>query len=154
MLRHSLGGDVIFFLCSTFFAPSLNLMPCLSSWLEIIACLHSRDTREAIRAVISRREDKPGIKFTRRSNKSELQCLNMHYNEWVRLYAPVYKSYLKTYKSCLKLIFHLYLIIIIIVIVILYFICQSWIQRYSWKILSRSFQLDSFFIILFLPHFD
>ena len=35
-----------------FIAPPLNLMPCLSSWLEIIACLHSQGTKEAIRAVI------------------------------------------------------------------------------------------------------
>ena len=46
-----------------FIAPFLNLMPCLSSWLEIIACLHSRSMREAKSAVISRREDKQGIQL-------------------------------------------------------------------------------------------
>ena len=54
MLSDSLG-EVIFTLLH-FIAPSLNLMPCLSSWLEMIACLHYRGMREAIMAIISRRE--------------------------------------------------------------------------------------------------
>ena len=49
------------FLLKHFIAPSLNLIPCLSTWLEIIVCSHSWGMREAIRAVISRREDKQGI---------------------------------------------------------------------------------------------
>ena len=47
MLCHSLGEEAIFFFWALI-APSLNLMPCLSSWLEIIACLHSWGMREAI----------------------------------------------------------------------------------------------------------
>ena len=52
-------------LCSTLL---LNLMPCLSSRLEIIACLHSQGRREAIRTEISRREDKRGIQFKAGAN--------------------------------------------------------------------------------------
>ena len=62
MLPHSLGGEIHFFF-EAFFALSLNLMPYLSTWLEIVACLHSRGTREAIRPAISRKEDKEGIQF-------------------------------------------------------------------------------------------
>ena len=63
ILRHSLRGEVNWFSLQYFIAAYLNLMPILSSLLEIIACLHSRGTRKAIRAIISMREDKQGIKF-------------------------------------------------------------------------------------------
>ena len=52
MLRHALGREVIYFSLQHFIAPFLKLMLCLSSWLDIIACLPSRCRREAIRAVI------------------------------------------------------------------------------------------------------
>ena len=42
-----------FFSLEHFIAPSLNWMPCLSSWLEIISSLHSQGMREEIRVVIS-----------------------------------------------------------------------------------------------------
>ena len=98
MLSDSLG-EVIFSLLH-FIAPSLNLMPCLSSWLEMIACLRYWGMREAIRAVISRREDKQGIQF----KAGEINCCYEN-NEKFKEGSKVYKSCLKTYKSCLKLIF-------------------------------------------------
>ena len=70
ILCHSLGGEVILFSLQHFITPSLNLMLCLSLWLEIIACLHFRGTREAKRAVISRREDKQGIQ----SKEGAINC--------------------------------------------------------------------------------
>ena len=52
MLHHSFGGAVIFLSLQHFIVPALHLFFCLSSQLEINACLHSRHRREAIRAVV------------------------------------------------------------------------------------------------------
>ena len=52
MLRHSLGGEVIFFLCNTLLLPTWDLMPCFHA----ILCFMPEVRGIAIKASNSRRE--------------------------------------------------------------------------------------------------
>ena len=69
-----------FFSLQHFIAPSLNLMPCLSSWLEIIACLQSQGNKG--------------------SNKIQYGPIQQNGSKEE---SKVFKSFLKTYNFCLKL---------------------------------------------------
>ena len=85
MLCHSLGGAVIFNSLQPFIAPALDLM----------TCLPYRQRREA-------------INFTSSAWILLKNLLWPYSIKWIQGGNKVYKFCLKTYKSCLKVIFFFY----------------------------------------------